>query len=130
MDWQKNLGRESIYFALTVLTSLLFWIAIATIIEQNIIAPEYLYARERNGFMLTVGVFYFIRLNAWMINRNGAHGDRKWEPGNRIVRKHESSELHVVGEAKEQCGKLLARVKHEWMADNQQHEAKEDGSIS
>ena len=129
MDWQKNLGRESIYFALTILTSLLFWIAIASIIEQNIIASEYLYARERNGFMLTVGVFYFIRLNAWMINRNGAYEDRKWEPGDRNVRKKESAELHMVGEAKEQCGKLLARVKHEWTADNDPHKANEDGSI-
>lgn len=129
MDWQKHLGRESIYFVLTILTSLLFWVTLAAIIEQTIIAPEYLYAREKNGFMLTIGVFYFVRLNAWMINRNSTHKTGKWKTGDRIVRKDATVELHMVGEAKEQCGKILNRVKHEWVAGNRRHKAEEDGSI-
>ena len=128
MDWQKYLGRESIYFVLMVVTSFLFWVALAVILEQKTIAPEYLYSRERNGFMLTIGIFYFIRLNAWMINRKGSLNNRAWETGGRIARKNETTEWQIVGEAREECGKIIALFKNDWMPDNRRHKAKEDGS--
>jgi hypothetical protein len=66
--FQKNkLSKELLWFVLTVIGSLLFWCALALIVNQNIIADEYLYDRERNGFLITIGIVYFVRLSARLI---------------------------------------------------------------
>lgn len=66
MEQQIKLGKEALFFVLAVMVSFLFWFVLATITEQNIIASDYLYMKERNAFIITIGVIYFIRLNAWM----------------------------------------------------------------
>lgn len=63
MNWQKKLSREFLIFVLVCTISLLFWMIIALITEQYVIAQEHLYVRERNAFLVTVGFIYFIRLN-------------------------------------------------------------------
>ena len=45
--------------------------------DQNIIADEFVYDRERNGFLITIGFVYFIRLNAWSIEQGGKKLKRK-----------------------------------------------------
>jgi hypothetical protein len=64
--FQKKLTKELLWFILTVMGSFLFWSALALIMDQKIILDECLYDREGNAFMMTIGVVYFIRLNAWM----------------------------------------------------------------
>jgi len=64
--FQKKLTKELLWFILTVMGSFLFWSALALIMDQKIILDECLYDREANAFMMTIGVVYFIRLNAWM----------------------------------------------------------------
>jgi len=66
LEQQIKLGKEALFFVLAVMVSFLFWFVLATITEQNIIASDYLYMKERNAFIITIGVIYFIRLNAWM----------------------------------------------------------------
>lgn len=66
MEQQIKLGKEALFFVLAVMVSFLFWFVLATITEQNIIASDYLYMKEKNAFIITIGVIYFIRLNAWM----------------------------------------------------------------
>lgn len=66
MEQQIKFGKEALFFVLAVMVSFLFWFVLATITEQNIIASDYLYMKERNAFIITIGVIYFIRLNAWM----------------------------------------------------------------
>lgn len=66
MEQQIKLGKEALFFVLAVMVSFLFWFVLATITEQNIIASDYLYMKERNAFIITIGVIYFIRFNAWM----------------------------------------------------------------
>jgi len=61
-----KLGKEMLFFVFVVMISLVFWLILAIIIEQNITAQEYLYMREKNAFIVTVGFIYFIRFNAWM----------------------------------------------------------------
>ena len=64
--FQKKLTKELLWFIFTVIGSFLFWSALALIMDQKIILDECLYDREGNAFMMTIGVVYFIRLNAWM----------------------------------------------------------------
>ena len=64
--FQKKLTKELLWFIFIVIGSFLFWSALALIIDQKIILDECLYDKERNAFMMTIGVVYFIRLNAWM----------------------------------------------------------------
>lgn len=45
--------------------------------NQNIIADEFVYDRERNGFLITIGFVYFVRLNAWSIEQGGKKLKRK-----------------------------------------------------
>jgi hypothetical protein len=66
LEQQIKLGKEALFFVLAVMVSFLFWFVLATITEQNIIASDYLYMKEKNAFIITIGVIYFIRLNAWM----------------------------------------------------------------
>jgi len=66
LEQQIKLGKEALFFVLAVMVSFLFWFVLATITEQNIIVSDYLYMKEKNAFIITVGVIYFIRLNAWM----------------------------------------------------------------
>ncbi len=66
MEWQIRLGKEALFFLVAVILSFLLWFALAAIIEQNIIAREYLYMKEKNAFLTTIGFIYFIRLNALM----------------------------------------------------------------
>ena len=70
MERHIILGKEALFFALAVVASLVFWIFLAIITEQNIIAREYLYVREKYAFLATVGFIYFIRLNAWVTNES------------------------------------------------------------
>ena len=63
MTWQKKLTREVLFFLVICVVGLLFWIGIAWITDQHVIASEYLYARERNGFLVTILLGYFLRLN-------------------------------------------------------------------
>ena len=66
--FQKDkLPKEFLWFVLTVIGSFLFWCVLALIVNQNIIADEYLYDRERNGFLITIGIVYFIRLSTRFI---------------------------------------------------------------
>ena len=67
MYFRKRLARELLFFASTVAASLLLWVALAIITEQRITAEQYLYIKEKTAFLITVGFFYFIRLNVWMI---------------------------------------------------------------
>lgn len=64
--FQKKLTKELLWFIFTVIGSLLFWSALALIVDQKIILDECLYDREGNAFMMTIGVVYFIRLNGWI----------------------------------------------------------------
>ncbi len=66
-----------LWFIFTVIGSFLFWCALALIVDQNIIADEFVYDRERNGFLITIGFVYFIRLNAWSIGQGGKKLKRK-----------------------------------------------------
>lgn len=66
-----------LWFIFTVIGSFLFWCALALIVDQNIIADELVYDRERNGFLITIGFVYFIRLNAWSIEQGGKKLKRK-----------------------------------------------------
>jgi hypothetical protein len=64
---KNTLHKELLWFLLTVIGSFLFWCGLALIVNQNIIVDECLYDRERNGFMITIGIVYFIRLSARLI---------------------------------------------------------------
>jgi len=101
LTWQKALGRESKYFGFAVLVSLLFWIALAFIIEQDIIAQEYLYSRERNGFILTVAFLYIIRFSIWMSSREDTCEDSKWKAEAPLTQNPDPERPIMVGEAKE-----------------------------
>ena len=101
MTWQKTFGRESKYFGLAVLISSLFWIALAVIIEQNIIAQEYLYTRERNGFVLTVAFLCIIRLSTWMSSKEDICEDSKWKTETPLAQRSDLEEPIIVGEAKD-----------------------------
>jgi len=67
MYFKKRLSKELLFFAFTVVVSFLLWFALAIITEQRITAEQYLYIKEKNAFLITVGFFYFIRLNAWVV---------------------------------------------------------------
>ena len=64
MERRIKIGKEALFLIVAIIVSFLFWFILATITEQNIIASEYLYMRERNAFIITIGFIYFIRLNA------------------------------------------------------------------
>ncbi len=64
MFWKKRLGKELIFFALTVGVSLLFWFIIANITDQCIVARECQYDKERDAFVISIGFFYLARLIA------------------------------------------------------------------
>ena len=101
MTWQKTLSRESKYFGLAVLISSLFWIALAVIIEQNIIAQEYLYSRERNGLILTVAFLCIIRLSTWMSSKEDICEDSRWKTETPLAQRSDLEEPIIVGEAKD-----------------------------
>ena len=105
MTWQETLGRESRYFGFAVLISSLFWIALATIIDQNIIAQEYLYSRERNGFVLTIAFLCIIRMSTWMSSKEDICEDRKWKSETPLAKRSNPEEPIIVGEAKDKGGK-------------------------
>jgi hypothetical protein len=75
--FQEKLAKELLWFIFTITGSFLFWCALALIVEQNIIVDECLYDKERNGFMITIGFVYFIRINAWSIEQVGKKLERK-----------------------------------------------------
>ncbi len=64
--FQKKLTKELLWFIFTVIGSLMFWCALALIVDQKIIVDECSYDREGKAFMITIGLVYFIRLNAWV----------------------------------------------------------------
>jgi len=64
--FQKKLTKELLWFIFTVIGSFMFWCALALIVDQKIIVDECLYDREGKAFMITTGLVYFIRLNAWV----------------------------------------------------------------
>lgn len=64
--FQKKLTKELLWVIFTVIGSFLFWCGLALILDQKIIVDECLYDREGNAFMITIGLVYFIRLNAWV----------------------------------------------------------------
>jgi len=66
MILNKRLGKELVFFSLTAVASFLFWLVLAMIVEQNIIAQECLYEKETSGFVVSIAFFYFIRLITWM----------------------------------------------------------------
>jgi hypothetical protein len=99
LTWQKTLGRESKYLGLAVLISSLFWIALAVIIEQNIIAQEYLYSRERNGLILTVAFLCIIRLSTWMSSKEDICEDNRWKTETPLAQRSDLEEPIIVGEA-------------------------------
>ena len=66
MILKKRLGKELLFFSLTAVVSFLFWLVLAVIVEQNIIAQECLYKKETNGFVVSIAFFYFIRLITWI----------------------------------------------------------------
>jgi len=101
LTWQKTLGRESKYLVLAVLISSLFWIALAAIIEQNIIAQEYLYSRERNGLILTVAFLCIIRLSTWMSSEKDICEDSRWKTETPLAQRSDLEEPIIVGEAKD-----------------------------
>jgi hypothetical protein len=108
LTWQETLGRESKYFGVAVLISSLFWIALATIIEHNIIAQEYLYSRERNGFVLTIAILFIIRLSTWMSNEEDICEDRKWKAETSLAQRYNLEDPIIVGEAKDIGGEQRA----------------------
>ncbi len=63
--FQKKLGKELLWFICTVIGSFVFWCALALVVDQQIIVDECLYDREGKAFMITIGLVYLIRLNAW-----------------------------------------------------------------
>ena len=65
MNMQKKIFGEILFFLFVCSISLLFWMIMAVITDQEIIIREYLYARERNAFIATIGFIYFLRLNVW-----------------------------------------------------------------
>lgn len=72
MKLQKKLVREIFFFLGICGLSLLFWVVIALITDQKVIAPEYLYVREKNAFLGTVALVYFLRLNVRQSDRRRA----------------------------------------------------------
>jgi hypothetical protein len=68
METKKNRFVEELrWFVLSVIISFSLWCFLALIVNQNIILDEYLYNREQNGFIMTVGFIYFLRLSAWRV---------------------------------------------------------------
>ncbi len=65
MTWQKKLVKELLLLTLIGLGSFLFCCVLALVTEHKITVYEYLYAREKTVFMITIGLIYFIRLSAW-----------------------------------------------------------------
>ena len=66
MHWKKRLGKELFFFALAVVVSFLFWFFLAIVTEQHIVAQKYLYDKEKYAFVISIGLFYFIRVIALM----------------------------------------------------------------
>ena len=60
----KKLSKELFWFALMGLGSFLIWCALALIANQDIIADDCLYDKERIGFLVTIGFFYILRLSS------------------------------------------------------------------
>lgn len=129
MIWQKKVGRELKYFLLIVLISFLFWLSLAVIIEQSIIAPEYLYSKERNGFILTILFFYFIRLNACMINKRDTHDDRERKTEDPLIQEDRTRHSGIIGIAKNENEPLTTFVKNEWMISEGSQETPEGNGI-
>ena len=65
MSWKKKAIREILLFACTGLVSFAFWCLVAVITEQHVITREYLYHKEGVGFLITMALIYFLRINAW-----------------------------------------------------------------
>ena len=63
MSWQKIIIREILFLFVLCTVSFLFWLVIAFITDQKVIAPEFLYLRERNAFFITIALVYFLRIN-------------------------------------------------------------------
>ena len=64
--FQSKLRKELLWFIYIVIGSLVFWCALALIMDQKIIIDECLYDREGKGFIMTTGFIYLIRLSAWV----------------------------------------------------------------
>ena len=64
--FQSKLRKELLWFICIVIGSLVFWCALALIMDQKIIIDECLYDREGKGFIMTTGFIYLIRLSAWV----------------------------------------------------------------
>ncbi len=65
MSWEKKAVREILLFACTVMISFAFWCLVAVIAEQHVITREYLYQKEGVGFLITMVLIYYLRINAW-----------------------------------------------------------------
>ena len=59
--------EELRWFVPSVIISFSIWCFLALIVNQNIILDECLYGRERDGFIMTIGFIYFMRLSAWLV---------------------------------------------------------------
>ncbi len=102
---ESALARELKFFILTVFVSFLLWVSLALIIEQNIIAPEHTYLRERNAFFLTIVFFYFLRLSAWITNKDDRHEDTSWKIKIPVTRR-DILGRRFVGYAKDEAGQM------------------------
>lgn len=99
------LAGELKFFTLAVLVSFLFWFTLAIIIEQNIMAPDHIYLRERNAFFLTIVFFYFLRLSAWMTNKTDANESSNWEIEVPLTRRDRLGR-RFVGYAMDEAGQV------------------------
>ena len=66
MCFKKRLFKEVLFFVAASALSFLLWFALALITEQKITAPESLYVKELLAFIISIGVFYIIRLSVWL----------------------------------------------------------------
>ena len=64
MSWKKRLAKELYWFAVVFSGSFLFWYVLSHIVDQHIIVSSFQYEIERYAFMITIGIIYFLRLNA------------------------------------------------------------------
>jgi len=113
-----NLVGELKFFILAVFISFLLWFALAIIIEQNIIAPEHIYLMERNAFFLTILIFYFLRLSAWMTNKTDAPKGTHWEIQFPVTRR-EMVGQRSVGYAKDEAAQVKNDGEPESMISDQ-----------
>ena len=62
------LRKELFWFSLFGVGSFLIWCTLALIANQDVIADDCLYDKERIGFLVSVAFFYLMRISSGMKN--------------------------------------------------------------